>query len=285
MSVIRSKPFIHYDPRYEDGSNDPRGEDGDLTMNTTGYLIFETCKTCNLGKVHTRCPNQHRERFAWIGHDKPVPDGKLVDLAKEMHEVHGFAGRIGFHYYNEPLCSETRLWRLMDAIDAAVHGARYTLWTNGTRWPKSPQNLKRFEEVHLTNYGLPEFPVDLEAWTDTLPHLQVHQWQLDNRITAVVPETRQPCRRMFTEFVVDYYGNVHLCCYDWRGLGSPGNVQDMELSELVRRWKAIREAISGRTMTADAPHVCLECGMRSTGITRFVPEVAEEAERYVRAMM
>ena len=254
-------------------------------MDKTSYLIIELCKTCNLGKVHDRCPNMHPDRYSHIGTGKTVLDAKIVDTAKEMHEVHGFRGRIGFHYYNEPLMAEARMWPLMDAIDAAVPNVRYTLWTNGTRWPKSPGNLTRFEEVHLTDYQLPEFPVDLDAWRSMVPHLNVHHWPLDNRVDATASTPlHHPCRRMFTEFIVDYYGNVHLCCYDWRGLGSPGNVHTHKLADLVAKWQAVRVTISGQAMTPDAPEVCLRCGMRGSGITRFVPDVANEAEKYVRGL-
>ena len=253
-------------------------------MDKTGYLIFELCKTCNLGKVHERCPNLHPDRFSHIGNDKTVPDAKVVEIAKEMHEVHGFRGRIGFHYYNEPLGAENRLWRIMDAIDAAVPGVRYTLWTNGTRWPKQPDNLKRFDEVHLTDYRLEDFPVDLDRWRQYVPHLNHHVWPLDGRLDIAGPENRRPCRRMFTEFVVDYFGNVRLCCYDWRGLGSPGNVLVDDLSELVAKWQAIRDSISGSAMTDEAPEVCKTCAVRSSGITRFVPGVCDDAEDYVRKL-
>lgn len=253
-------------------------------MKLTQYLIFEVCKTCNLGKVHGPCPNQHPDRFRHIGSDKTVSDAKVVDIAKEMHEVHGFRGRIGWHYYNEPLMAEARMWRLMDAIDSAVPAARYTLWTNGTRWPKTPDNLKRFEEVHLTDYRLPEYPVNLDAWKETVPHVNVHHWPLDGRVAATIEPLHHPCRRMYTEFIVDYYGNVHLCCYDWRGLGSPGSVHTHSVAALVEQWQAIRASISGHAMTPDAPEACLKCGMRSSGISRFVPEIGEEAEKHARMM-
>ena len=251
-------------------------------MKYTGYLIFEIGKTCNLGKLHAECPNLNPDRFSRIISDQTVPDSLVVELAAEAYQVHGFRGRIGWHYYNEPLMAEARMWRLMDAIDARVP-ARYTLWTNGTRWPKKPENLARFEEVHVTDYGITDQPVDREAWRQVVPHVQFQSWRLDDRVTVDPQDSLYPCRRMFTEFIVDYYGNVHLCCYDWRGLGSPGNVHTDSLADLAKRWQAIRESISGSMMTPDAPEVCRRCAMRC-GITRFVPEVAEEAARYVRTL-
>lgn len=251
-------------------------------MKYTGYLIFEIGKTCNLGKLHAECPNLNPDRFSRIISDQTVPDSLVVELAAEAYQVHGFRGRIGWHYYNEPLMAEARMWRLMDAIDARVP-ARYTLWTNGTRWPKKPENLARFEGVHVTDYGVPDQPIDREAWRQVVPHVQFQSWRLDDRVTVDPQDSLYPCRRMFTEFIVDYYGNVHLCCYDWRGLGSPGNVHTDSLADLAKRWQAIRESISGSMMTPDAPEVCRRCAMRC-GITRFVPEVAEEAARYVRTL-
>jgi hypothetical protein len=251
-------------------------------MKYTGYLIFEIGKTCNLGKLHAECPNLNPDRFSRIISDQTVPDSLVIELAAEAYQVHGFRGRIGWHYYNEPLMAEARMWRLMDAIDARVP-ARYTLWTNGTRWPKKPENLARFEGVHVTDYGVPDQPIDREAWRQVVPHVQFQSWRLDDRVTVDPQDSLYPCRRMFTEFIVDYYGNVHLCCYDWRGLGSPGNVHTDSLADLAKRWQAIRESISGSMMTPDAPEVCRRCAMRC-GITRFVPEVAEEAARYVRTL-
>lgn len=251
-------------------------------MKYTGYLIFEIGKTCNLGKLHAECPNLNPDRFSRIISDQTVPDSLVVELAAEAYQVHGFRGRIGWHYYNEPLMAEARMWRLMDAIDARVP-ARYTLWTNGTRWPKKPENLARFEEVHVTDYGITDQPVDREAWRQVVPHVQFQLWRLDDRVTVEPQDSLYPCRRMFTEFIVDYYGNVHLCCYDWRGVGSPGNIHTDSLTDLVKRWQAIRESISGSMMTPEAPEVCRRCAMRC-GITRFVPDVAEDAARYARGL-
>lgn len=194
-----------------------------------------------------------------------------------MYHEHGFRGRIGWHYYNEPLMAEKRLWRLMDAIDAEVPEAEYTLWTNGTKWPKEPENLERFAELHLTDYRLPKFPVDTRAWRKANRKTQVHHWQLDERLRVLGVTDTRPCRRMYTEFICDFYGNVHLCCYDWRGLASPGNVQTDPLPELIAKWQAVRTRIGGVTMDEESPEACLRCDLRSDYIPDFVPEIARDA--------
>jgi hypothetical protein len=87
---------------------------------------------------------------------------------------------------------------------------------------------------------------------------------------------------MFAEFIVDHHGNLHLCCYDWRGLGSPGNIFTAQLEDLIRRWQAIRRAIAGPEMTDGAPQVCLDCSARPPRpmMLRFLPNIAADAETW-----
>ena len=101
--------------------------------------------------------------------------------------------------------------------------------------------------------------------------------------------------------IFDYYGNVRLCCYDWRGLGYIGNIYCNSLNELVHWWGLNRDAISGERMDMGdceaayksgsrsysvifecAPQVCRTCTApgRSTYITNFVEAPAEAARKY-----
>lgn len=248
------------------------------------YLIFEITRDCNLGKLHPQCPNLHAERYGSLNVDEPVPDRKIVEVAVAMYREHGFRGRIGFHFYNEPTMASGRMWTLMDKIAAKVSEAGFVLWSNGTLLPDDCSEFARFEEIHITDYQLKKHPVrNLDALKRAQPMTQVHRWPLDNRLHGIGEEVSfAPCHRMFTEFVVDYYGNVHLCCFDWQGQASLGNVQETPLGVLVAEWQKVREQIGGTTMDPRSPLACLKCEKRSAGITGFVPEVARDAREAVR---
>lgn len=253
-------------------------------MHLTSYLILELCRECNLGAIHARCPNRHADRYGKLPTDGPLTDNQIVSIAEAMYVKHGFRGLIGWHYYNEPLVTSDRMWRLMDRIVCKVPEATFTLWTNGTLLPADCSQFGRFAEIHVTDYHLPDHPIrNLAALVKVQPATRVHRWKLDDRLNGFGGEISYlPCRRMFMEFIVDYFGNTHLCCYDWQGRGSVGNVHSESIPELIRRWHAVRNSICWNLMDSNAPEACLKCKMRSLSIPRFVPEVAMDAERFLK---
>ena len=251
-------------------------------VNLTQYLIFEIGTECNLGALHPKCPNRHPGRYGNLPTDQPVSDDLIVAIAEAMYRDYGFTGHIGWHLYNEPLCQADRMWRLMDMVDARVPRATYTLWTNGTLLPDDCSQFARFAKVHVTDYMLPERPIrNLAAMVAAVPvqNIQLQHFTLDDRLNAIGDEVvKGPgCNRMFTEFIVDYWGNVHLCCYDWAGSGSVGNVQDEGLEVCLERWAEVRRRVSGKSIFLDAPETCLKCKMRSQGVSDFIPRIGYAA--------
>lgn len=244
----------------------------------TQYLSIEFQPVCNLGTAHSRCPNTHPERWRHLSADRALTDEAIVDLATRFYEELGFGGLVGWHYYNEPLVVSERMFHLMRQIRKATRRARFTLWTNGTLLPADPRQFKRFETIYITDYGNLD-KAHVSRLLEIHPHATIQRWPLDGRLEIEGPQSLSPCGRMFVEFAVDYYGNVHLCCYDWKGLGSPGNVLTDDLTELVDRWQAIRRQMCGSEMNPAAPEVCRRCRFRHPSVGwRDDPAIADEAE-------
>ena len=253
-------------------------------MNLTQYAIFEICTECNLGDVHPKCPNRHPQRYGTLPTDTPVSDDQIVELVTALYRDYGFQGHIGWHYYNEPLIAAARMWRLMDRLGTEVPEASFTLWTNGTLLPEDCSQFIRFTEIHVTNYGMRDRPIrNLRALQATMPGVHYHRGHLDDRLHAQGKDRPGGggCNRMLTEFIVDYWGNVHLCCYDWAGTGSIGNVHDDGLGGIVRDWQEARIRVAGKTMVVDALPTCRRCKMRSQHIPQFIPEIAGAAKEYI----
>lgn len=249
------------------------------------YLTFEIGTECNLGSLHARCPNKHPERYTHVDTSRVLDDDTIVDIATRMYRDHGFCGLVAFHYYNEPCLQQGRMFRLMGRIREAVPEARFVLWTNGTLVPPNVKPFAEFEEIHITDYGIEDSPQMLAGALERFhTNVHVHKWDLDDRIDP--PETDPadgPCLRMFTEFIIDNYGNVHLCCYDWKGLGSPGNVFRSDLAFIVNRWQAIRDCVGeGDAMSDWAPDVCQACPKRCD-LSEFDPAIAAITRRYLHA--
>lgn len=259
-------------------------------MRLTQFLIFELGTKCNLGELHKdRCPNRSPERWKDLDASHDLDDDMIVSTATRMYQQFGFRGMVGWHYYNEPLLQQERMFGLMRRIRKQVPTARFLLWSNGTLLPADPAFFMQFERIIFTDYGNID-PDTLAAVQGVNPRTLVCRWALDRRMDITGPEHPGPCGRMFVEFVVDGHGNVHLCCYDWKGKGSPGNVYTHKLQVLVTRWQNIRDAISGNTMKAMAPMVCRTCRVRNPAVpailhpTVFLPTIAAEAQKHVEAL-
>jgi hypothetical protein len=244
-------------------------------MHLTQFLIFEICAECNRGQEHAWCPNRHPERFARSAGRRPVTDEQILAIVRAAYGRHGFRGLVGWHYYNEPLCAWPRLRSLMARIAQEVSAVRFVLWTNGDRLPPDLGELRAFGQIHVTNYGGRDF----SALQAGIPGVRVWPPTPDRRLAGAGPESLRPCRRPFVEIIVDHYGNVHPCCYDWRGCVALGNVHDQPWSALLERWQAFRSSVSGPAMTQEAPAACRTCALRSDRIPDFVPEIAAAARR------
>lgn len=259
-------------------------------MRLTQYLSIEFHPHCNLSSTHAKCPNTHPERYSHLDTARTLDDDTIVDIATRFYNEFGFQGMVTWHYYNEPLVQAERMCRLVDRIREKVPQARFALWTNGLLLPVDLESLRRFEKIHITEYkdkecraGYDRARQSIKALCRQQSGVHVHGWPLDTRRTLQDgPRKIDPCGRMFVEFIIGYHGNVHLCCYDWRGLGSPGNVFTDDLAEIVQRWRQIRDNISGCQMTDDSPDACLRCPNRQTGIGwKDDAEIYEAATEYM----
>lgn len=240
-------------------------------------IMFEFHTMCNLSDAHPWCPSGHR-----YGDGPTLRDADIVDLACLAWRDFDFRGRFGFHYYNEPMVQWERLLGLLDLIQAELPEATFALWTNGTHIDASMEaDLNRFAVVVVTDYG----NIDTDMIRRMVPYAEIIKSRKDDRLTfeADLPTDHPtpPCIRPLTELIVDYWGNLHICCYDWRGRSSPGNVLIEEPAECFRRWQSMRDGILTARRIGDMPAACRRCGQRDLMLQTYSPEIATKALDYV----
>jgi hypothetical protein len=195
------------------------------------HLSFEIGPRCNMSREHEWCPASVLER----GY-QPVGVGHIV-LAIQSALDMGFDGFVGFHYYNEPLLYPERIAAVMDGVPEA----KFMLWTNGTLVGDHASLVDRFDWVVRTDYdGRGNYP-----------------YAPDGRIHNGTSATSESvcCFRPRIEMPVDYTGEVRLCCQDWRGLSTFGNIAHEAFPVIAARWKACVERIAA----GDNPPPCLSC--------------------------
>jgi len=236
-------------------------------MKYTQFLIFEITDKCNMSKQHEFCPCETRtfRRGA-----KPLTDDKIVSIAAEAYNEHGFRGMIGWHYYCEPMLEWRRVFPLMRRIKAEAPSARFVLWTNGTIIPDD--DLGMFEQIHVSAYD----PEKARAFHEAAPHALVEPIAIDDRLSSRRPVLQGQCWRPFTEMIIDYAGQVHACCYDWRGQIAIASVHKSKLSTVLGKWRELRAQLAARGgMSADAPAPCRNCQFVCGAISSFVPEARD----------
>lgn len=247
-------------------------------------LNFELSTGCNLAHLHEKCPNRHPERFAGLDTSRPLDDDTIVAIATRAYQEFGFCGFVGFVYYNEPLLQAERMFSLIQRIRGNVGLARFLLWTNATLIPQDCWRFSAFEQIHLSWYD----GVDLPAVVGRLQrHCSRIHWYdkrtcgLDDRIQELPPpDPTAPCTRPFFELAIDAFGNLHPCCYDWRGRTGLGNVHADNLGSLLVRWESLLGEVCGEQMAADAPDACLRCGHRWSGYQIIDPAITIRAEQW-----
>ena len=245
-------------------------------MDKTQFLILEASPTCNLAGLHKLCPSCDSRRRSKVDTSRHLDAPFMRQIAKRFYHDFGFRGFTGFHYYNEPMLSMPLLRKVIPQIKHDSPQARFVLWTNGTRLkePAFP-DAKLFELIHISNYNGRDF-----GWLKrVVPKLVIHSGLHDSRRDGKSSPRNDPCLRPYTEFIVDHWGQVHICCQDWQGASSPGNVFDDDLTKIIERFIKIREAVSRPVLDDAAPKSCWTCPNRYDRIDDFDRTIATDARR------
>jgi hypothetical protein len=223
------------------------------------YLSFETNNRCNYIKEHPWCPINDPLRYP--SHESKIPcsDEIIVKFTCKMIE-YGFKGKIGWHYYNEPMITINRCLRLMNQIRSKHNSTEFVLWTNGYKIDKgSPAWLPMFNQISVSLYNEEDTARVIPA-TEGIPGVSCVPAPHDARkqIYDLAPDNPGGCRRpRDIEMPLNYYGNLRMCCSDFRGHVSMGNIMTEDHDLLIKMWFEMAEKVA-----AGEVHLCGQC--RST---------------------
>ena len=248
-------------------------------------LIFEYTPACNRANEHTWCPSSSSERWAGLNTTQHLEQVDIVRLASEAWHDYGFRGLFGFHYYNEPMLYFNKLMSLVSGIRAELPESRFVLWTNGDHFREYMKpDLANFETIMVTDYG----DLDVDLTIKVAPHASIVKVKRDQRKIAIAEwyaeQETHHCFRPGTELVVDYHGNLHFCCYDWRGLSSPGNLLTSDTKECIENWQRMRDAIFTAEQMKDMPIACRRCPYRDIKLQVYDDEAGGRIIEHIREL-
>jgi len=224
-------------------------------------INFEINDECNLTNVHKRCP-RNADRWKKLGRERPTSDEEFINFVKYCIDAE-FGRRISPWYYNEPLSTPGRLTSLMDALPEC----KFNLWTNGTLLKGNEGILRRMDWIMVTRYKETDIKTLGSLMEDSRYNIVSKRGILDDRINEDIEphfkDKRTHCpKNTGSDIHIDYYGNLHICCMDWRGEIEIGNIQDDSPETLINKWNELRLGLDyswNEKTFADIPHVCQLC--------------------------
>lgn len=187
------------------------------------HLCFEISDTCNLKARHQRCPVNDPTRYDnGFQKEEGITNDDIIGFSQFMIG-YGFDGFIAFHNYCEPTLEIRRIYQIIERLNA-----KFLLWTNGVLLTE--EMIDRFDKIVVTNY----VNKDIKS-NDKIKFIKPG---LDNRMAFVEkPGIKlHKCQRVEHEMVIDYYGNIKLCCMDIWGEVKIANIKTHDYECCINEW-------------------------------------------------
>lgn len=227
-------------------------------LSQTSLLSFEINNDCNLKEYHPQCPINIRQ---YKKKEKSLDVDTILDCLHQAKHLN-FNGYVAFHNYNEPLmCKDQILEVIQRSPDT-----KYLLWTNGLLLDcdmEKNEFLKKFDLIYISCYDLRNKPF-FESIQQFYPAVHVEVIELDDRLDTYTRNyvNQLACKRPFFDFPIDYYGNVHLCCFDWNNEYEIGNIFDTSFKDVVLspRYQDLLKMSKRRLLDyRTCPDICKRC--------------------------
>ena len=205
----------------------------------TKRVTIEMSRRCNYASMHKKCP---------VHHEKDPKYLKIDVIMKTLEDIYmlGFNGIMAFHNYSEPM-ADPRLFLVLDKVRKLWAGERKLksalILTNGYFLDQTMlDDLFQYgiNEVNISIYSAEEEARLAKLVAPEGLRLVFHHPKLDQRLDAYDrnPETKtNPCYCPLGEILIHSTGDVALCCRDWRGDNTFGNLYTSNIAEILNTGK------------------------------------------------
>jgi len=235
------------------------------TIDTFNDLNIETITTCN--RRCSYCPNSIFER-SLPKNEKLMDEDIFKKVIDELSEMR-YNGRISPHFYGEPLLDKRMIY-LIRYIRDKLPESKIRLITNGDFL-----TIELFKE--LSKSGVNEFYITQHGKTISQNMSLLFTYlkdnhsdkakveykkleRLSNRGGIIKTKNKQLpyCLCPINPLVIDYEGNVILCCNDYRSSIKFGNVRQESLKDIWKKenYQKIRKQLKKRIFKLP---ICKKC--------------------------
>lgn len=236
-------------------------------------INIETTTLCNRRCGY--CPNSVFDR-SLKHNEKLMPEDLFKKILCDLKSMK-FTGRISPHFYGEPLLDK-RLAGLMGIAHSTLPKARLEIYTNGDLLDIAL--MEKLYEASVRNYvvALHGDKKENELSEDRISHLRKEMRTAGKKVVidlinlqndsylsnrGGLVRVKNVAKKVFCQYssnalVINYAGDVLLCCNDYLGQVSFGNVGKEPLPEIWNKpdFKKIRKEIRKGIFRAE---ICRKC--------------------------
>lgn len=220
-------------------------------------ISFEISNICNYSAFHNKCPASHVK-------EKRVLSSEIVyKIIHEMAETH-YDGVFAFHRYNEPLM-DPRLFNFIRYAKTECPHSKILILTNGFYLTR--ELAKELAELDLwilavSAYSILEYKrlIQLEI---NIPYYVFYAIldDIENIYHAKsVDEPQVSCNAPLRDLTVNVFGEVTLCCLDWKNKYTFGNLQEETIRQIIHKeaFRQIHDDLVHKRRNLD---ICKGCTM------------------------
>lgn len=230
----------------------------DESFSLIDRVSFELSNRCNMSHLHLKCPAHKRRENP----TKNLPSHIIFKVMKELSTIN-FNGRIAFHQYNEPLI-DPRLFWILEKVKHLCPNAKTMIWSNGLSLDQSL--LDDLENIGLFNLILTAYTKedgkrfrDLKSKSVKIDIFN-EGWASILDIYDREPKAySSPCFAPLTDLIINKNGKIGLCCRDWDGRYTLGDLNTKTLAEIFETGEILNlynELSTGKRRL----DICNRCG-------------------------
>jgi len=237
------------------------------TIDMFDAICIETTTRCN--KRCWYCPNSIFDR-GLEENEKLMPVGLFKKIIDELKVIE-FKGRISPHLYGEPLL-DNRLVQLMRYVQETLPNSKVTIYTNGDFL--DVEMLESLSQAGVSSYFVTihgDLKNGTEKMRNLIRYIKKNNKKIDilcQHITADTPllnrsgliKAKNISQELLCvdELMVNYKGDVVICCNDYSGEVVFGNLRNETLAEIWDKniFKVLRRQLKNREYTLD---ICRRC--------------------------
>jgi len=252
------------------------------------FLSIEIGRECNYAELHKgSCPSCDMDRYGDMDISSEMTNVEILETIRKSYEM-GFNGFIAFHYYNEPMLFIGRIEIIIQNVKKEFENARFCLWTNGSKLDDNLDKMELFDSIYITQYTKNEHFGHVRKYMKETAKICTLVGNLDNRKNNFkINDNLDLCLKPFNEMIIDFYGNIHMCCMDWKGEIKLGNIKTDSFDNIHKKFFKIREQLITSPISDKSPDICKKCQSKTQydKFLRFIngdEKITSDAKEYIK---